>query len=56
MEKNRLTRWFLSGFIIYGVLALLFGLLASVGGAIAFSLFCAFGAFCCLFKLWLDRA
>lgn len=55
MQNNRLTIWFLSGFLIYGILAVLFGFFASIGGAIVFGAACFIAAGLCGLKLWFSK-
>ncbi len=54
-NKNRTTRLFMIGFLLYGGMALLFGLLTSTGGAVAFGGLFLLGAGLCLLRLVLDK-
>ena len=55
MQRNRLTRWFLIGFVAYAAAAIGFSLVTASGGALALALLSLVGAGSCGLKLWLDK-
>ncbi len=52
MKKNRVTRWFLVGFLLYAVAGVIVGFIFGGGGAFAFAAASLVGAGICAFRLY----